>query len=146
MPQENEHGLVLDASLTLAWFFKDEKTETTDRLLKLIEEDCVINVPAIWYWEITNILLNAQKRKGMANADVEQFIDDLRDFDVIADPVFPDVIFGKVRMLAELNSLTVYDAAYLELALRLGIPLATLDKDLRAAAKKAGIKLLPEKL
>ena len=132
---------VLDASITLAWCFTDEATPGTTALLeKLISGTAC--VPTIWPLEIGNILLSAQRRKRISYADVSQFLELLGNLNIKVDGETTDRSFHEILSLAHSEELTTYDAAYLELAMRSGSPLATKDQPLRKACSRLGVKLL----
>ncbi|HWL01808.1 MAG TPA: type II toxin-antitoxin system VapC family toxin [Microbacteriaceae bacterium] len=134
-------SFVLDASVTLAWFFEDEQTDATQALLqRLRDEDAV--VPSIWMYEVCNQLARAMA-KGRVDADqISVIVGTLGDLAIeLASPAPIPMIHAAVR-----HGLTAYDVAYLEIADARGIPLATLDKRLRTAAAKAGVGVLPEAL
>lgn len=137
---------VLDSSVTMAWFFDDEATEVTDELLDVLNRDARAVVAAHWALEVCNTLLMAERRKRTSVADSSQF---LAILSAIAIETNSETIVranNATLSLARTHGLTLYDSAYLELALRLSLPLATLDKDLRAAARKAGVPCLPKDL
>ena len=133
--------LVLDASVVTAWCFEDEKTPYTERLLDLLAADGEALVPAVWPAEVTNALLSAMRSRRMALAQVRAFLNRLAGFAITIDPVQTQRVFDSVLSVARECNLTTYDAAYLELALRDGLPLATLDRALRKAAKAAGVAI-----
>jgi predicted nucleic acid-binding protein len=131
-------SFVLDASVTITWAMRDEEHPVADAgagRLKLEEA----LVPAIWWYEVRNILLINEKRQRISQTDSTRFLLDLDEL-----PIQVDGISNRSNLLdlARQYRLTVYDAAYLELAQRHGVPLATLDKALRTAAEAAGIPLL----
>lgn len=132
--------LVLDCSVTMAWVFREEFTPFTERILDEVTASRAI-VPSLWPLEVGNVLLQAERRGGVSEADSSRFlallgglpidVDDLRRLDWLHDVV----------PLARETGLTVYDASYLELAARFGVPLATLDRRLAAAAARVGVAL-----
>jgi predicted nucleic acid-binding protein len=135
---------IVDASVALAWFFEDEKTDWTEEFLeRLLQGDRII-VPAHWATEVANALLMAVRRKRINPEQPQQFWDQLARLPIDTEPALTVTpVRGKeVLALAEKHSLTVYDAAYLELARRYQLPLATLDGDLRKAAQAEGVPLL----
>lgn len=135
-------GYVLDASVTLAWCFTDESTHHTAALLDRLMSE-VAFVPAIWHLEVGNTLLFAERRKRITYADIAQFLEILRDINIRVDIETIDKGFHEILSLAHAEGLTTYDAAYLELAMRKGLPLATKDKQLQKAGRQLGVKLLP---
>lgn len=134
-------SFVLDASMTMAWFFPDEVTDATRALLRQLRHTSA-HVPAIWVLEVTNILLTAERRQRTTASQVARFARSLRSLPIRVDADSLATAFGPVLTLAREHNLSAYDAAYLELAIRLGLPLATLDVRLRNAASNAGVSLL----
>ena len=133
---------VVDASVTLAWCFSDEHTTFAEAALDLLANGAEAMAPAIWPFEVANALLVGEKRKRVTVAQVTSILQRVTDLPISVDPVQIGRAFQQVLPLARQTELTEYDAAYLELALRLGLPLATLDARLRQSAKDAGIALL----
>lgn len=134
---------VLDCSATLPWVFASEATSETDALLDVLAAGGKAWVPALWHLELGNVLLGAQRKKRIDKAGIEKFLSALEVYDIEVDPETMDVAWSRTLGLAESFGLSVYDAAYLELALRRGLPLASLDVSLRAAMQKAGGRRLP---
>lgn len=133
---------VLDCSATLPWLFADEVTTATESLLDDMAKGRRAWVPALWHLEVANVLIGAQARGKVDKAGVEKFLATLGTFDVVVDDETIALAWSKTLGLGEAYGLSAYDAAYLELALRKGLPLASLDAPLRAAVKKAGGRLL----
>lgn len=134
-------GMILDASLTLAWCFADETTPKSLELLEKLGTEKAW-VPSIWSLEIGNILLGAQKRNRISYSDIIQFIEMLKSLDIQIDLETTDKSFHEILSLAYSEKLTTYDAAYLELAMRTGFPLATKDHALIRAAQHLDLELL----
>ena len=134
--------LVLDASVTLAWCFPEEKTTYAESVLDLLANGAEGVAPAIWPFEVANALLAGEKRQRVTVAQVTSILRRIADLPISVDPAQIDHVFQQVLPLARQTQLTEYDAAYLELALRLGLPLASLDVQLQRAAKVVGIPLL----
>jgi predicted nucleic acid-binding protein len=134
---------VLDCSATLPWVFASEATQRTDALLDTLAEGGKAWVPALWHLELANVLLGAQRKGRIDKAGIEQFLSALGVYDIEVDSGTMSVAWSKTLALAENFGLTIYDATYLELALRKGLPLATLDGSLRKAMQQAGGRLLP---
>jgi predicted nucleic acid-binding protein len=134
-------SLVLDASLTLAWYFEDERTPAGDALLDRVAEDGAV-VPMLWRYEIANGLQTAVRRGRIDVAYREASLADLRLLPITVDRAGDDVVWTAILGFADRFRLTVYDAAYLELAHRRGLPLATGDHPLRAAARGLAIELI----
>jgi predicted nucleic acid-binding protein len=139
--------IVLDASLAVSWCIQDEQTEETEEILDSFAGGFRALVPALWLWEVNNILLVAERRGRLTYAKRKQQIAILRSLPIEIDEDAAEHTWSDTNSLARTYGLTVYDASYLELALRLGIPLGSLDSELRTAAtKKASVKCLPRKL
>jgi len=130
---------VVDASAALAWCFEDEASSFTDGLLDRLRHGDQIVVPAHWPAEISNGLLVALRRKRIKVGQPELFWDELARLPIEMEPPLAALQAKTVLALGEKHNLTVYDAAYLELAQRLSLPLATLDADLRKAAQIEGV-------
>ena len=133
--------LVLDASVALSWCFKNEATATADRVLERLATEAA-SVPAIWHLEIANVLALSERRGWITPANSSEFIALLETLDVVIDEETPSRALGLVFDLARAERLTAFDAAYLELAMRLGIPLASKDADLCDAAERLGVNVL----
>jgi predicted nucleic acid-binding protein len=134
--------LVPDASATLTWCFEDEAMPWTDALLANLRSGDGAIVPPLWPAEVANALLIAVRRGRISREKANRFFQDIRALPIRIDPEGSDVVFDRVFELAEQYRLTVYDATYLELANRAGLPLATLDNDLRKAARASRVPLL----
>lgn len=134
--------LVIDASVALAWCFKDEATAATDGLVLRAHREGAI-VPAHWLLEVLNALLVAERRGRIRRDDVAAHVETIVDLGVDVDIETDRRAVAETLVLARTEKLSVYDAAYLELALRRGLPLATLDRDLAKAARKAGVRVEP---
>jgi predicted nucleic acid-binding protein len=132
---------VLDTSATLPWVFASEATKATDALLDQLTRGARAWVPALWHLELANVLLGAKRRGKIDQAGTEKFLGTLALYDVVVDSDTIPNAWSKSLAMAEGHDLSAYDAAYLELALRRGLPLATLDAALIRATKKAGGKL-----
>jgi len=133
-------SLVLDASVALAWGLEDESNAYTDEVLDEMENREAI-VPCIWPLEVSNALLVAERRGRVTRAMVAGFLEYLGSLPVVVEQCDSERIFGEVLLLAREQGLSVYDAAYLDLALRLGLPLATQDDALRTAASRVGVEI-----
>jgi predicted nucleic acid-binding protein len=138
--------LVVDASMTLSWLLPDEHNALSlvvrDELLKAES----VWVPAHWRLEVCNSLWMAERRKRLDATGVAQAVSLFTQLPAVVDQETNDRVGGETLALARQHMLSVYDAAYLELALRRGASLASLDEPLRAVAKKLGVPLLPAKL
>ena len=133
--------LVVDASLTLSWYFEDERSAAGDAVLDRVTEEGAV-VPLLWRYEVANGLQMAARRKRIDAAYRDASLAELRLLPITVDRSGDDLIWTATVALAERFRLTVYDAAYLELAHRQALPLATADRQLRAAARTLGLELL----
>lgn len=129
---------VLDCSVTMAWAFPDEATEATARLRDLLENDRAV-VPSLWAIEVGSVLLAATKRKRIGVESWQDLCAYLEALPIEMDPFSVSRVWGAALRLAHAYDLSVYDAVYLELALRRQLPLATLDHALGRAARAAGL-------
>jgi len=134
--------LVLDASVAVAWCFPEESTAFTEGVLDLLASGTEALTAAIWPFEVANALLMGEKRKRISIAQVTTVLQRISALSITVDPIRTDAAFGQILSVARQEQLTEYDAAYLELALREGLPLATLDTGLRRAARNAGVGLV----
>jgi|SRR5580692_527676 predicted nucleic acid-binding protein len=133
---------VLDASVTLAWCFPDESTAYTEGILDLLAAGAEATTPALWPFEVANALLMAERRKRITTAQVASVLQRIASLPIRVDPIHVDRAFGQILSSAREEKLTAYDAAYLELAMREDLPLASLDDQLRQAARSAGVALV----
>lgn len=132
-------AVVVDASVAIAWLFEDELDEPAQSVADLVVEEGAI-VPSLWQCEVANVLLASERRGRCSAAFVTQSIERLSRLPIaIDDDTSSATLLGTLE-LARQQGLTVYDAAYLQLALAHSVPLATRDKDLIAAAGRAGIQ------
>jgi predicted nucleic acid-binding protein len=134
-------AFVLDCSVTMSWCFGDEATAAAFALLDRLGSETAV-VPSHWFLEVANVLTVAEKRKRMTAPATAEFLKLLGALDIEIDNTPAGNVFPHVLPLCRKYSLASYDAAYLELALRRQLPLASLDNELRAGAKHAGIKVL----
>jgi predicted nucleic acid-binding protein len=132
---------VLDSSVTLAWFFEDERSAATDQLLEQLDT-ATATVPSLWYFEVANVLSVSQRRRRTTAARIAEFMAQLERLAIAPDQQNPARLFRQVFDLAGRERLSGYDAAYLELAMRLGTPLATKDVELAEAAERLGVVVL----
>ncbi len=133
---------VVDASAALAWCFEDEASGWTDGLLERLRQGDRILVPAHWHSEILNGLLVALRRKRIQAGQPALFFEEFARLPIDTDPAITSIEARAVLAIGEKYGLTAYDAAYLELALRRQLPLASLDVDLRKAAQAENVALL----
>ena len=134
-------SLVLDASLALAWYFQDEASPATDRVLDRVVETGAL-VPSLWRLEIANGLQVAVRRGRISAAYRDASLSDLMQMQIVTDLETDAHAWSATLRLAEKHELTLYDAAYLELAQRRRLPLATLDRALGRSAEKLGLVIL----
>ncbi len=133
-------GIVVDASVALAWCFPDEASEYADAVLVALEGRSVI-VQAVWALEITNAVLVAERRKRMKQQDVRRFVELLGGLTIIEHSQTVADTVSHVLLLAREYNLSAYDAAYLDVAVQQGAPLATQDSALQKAGRSAGLRI-----
>ncbi len=133
---------IVDASVGFAWVYQGQATSETDHLLNEVAAGAAVVVPALWYLEMSNVLLIAQRRHRLTAMQRKAALEKLTAIQLTVDEEGTRNAFGKTSELAEKYGLTVYDATYLELALRRSLPLASRDEALRNAAKQCGLKAL----
>lgn len=132
---------VLDCSVTMTWCFEDEATESAEHSLALLKEMTAI-VPSIWVVEVMNVLRVAERKNRINVSSADHFIRFLNTLPIILDSGLNHFLNTSILAISRKHSLSAYDAAYLEIALRYNIPLVSFDKNLCAAAKKEGVVLL----
>ncbi|RYX93796.1 MAG: PIN domain-containing protein [Bradyrhizobiaceae bacterium] len=132
--------LVIDVSVMASWHFSDEFRVESHSLLDSLERQIrAVRVPGIWWFEIRQMLLKGERRRRATQLQTEQFLLFLR---VLPIALVEDLDADAVLVLARRHQLSFYDAAYLELALRDNIALATLDQALARAAASEGVPLI----
>ncbi len=131
--------IVLDVSVVVAWCLQDEESEAADRALDRLARDEAV-VPALWWFELRNALVVNQRRGRLAETDSVAFLREMDRLPIRLEerPGSSDLVLA----LARRHGLTVYDASYLEAGLRHGVPVATLDRKLAAAAEIEGVDVL----
>ena len=134
-------SFVLDSSVAISWCFKDEETPETLQTLQRAKTTAMF-VPALWYIETSNVLGLALRKGRLSEFDLRASVDTLNALEIHADKPMRPKSFSVLLPLMQKYALTAYDATYLELAMRLDLPLATLDKQLSLAAKQAGLTLV----
>ena len=134
-------SLVLDSSVTVAWFFRDEQTEAVREVLGTVTQSGAV-VPSLWRLEVANALQSAIRRGRIDTHYRDASIADLAVMDIVIDAEGGRHVWSTTLTLADRFGLTLYDAVYLELAQRLALPLASLDRQLREAGSALGITLL----
>ena len=134
--------VVLDCSIALTWCFEDEASPETDGLFERVRDEGAI-VPGLWYLEVSNVLLQAEKRGRIGIGDVMTRLDLIAELPISVDQQTTVRAWRETLMLARSEGLTTYDATYLELSVRRGLPLLTKDNELADAAKRLGIAVFP---
>jgi predicted nucleic acid-binding protein len=134
---------VVDASVALCWYFPRQKTAYTEAIFDRLAAGDVALAPALWPLEMVNSLVVAARQKAISLAQFDAFIADLQDLPVSVDLGGVGRSYSSIVRLCRQHQLSSYDAAYLDLALVEGIAIATLDRNLRAAARASGVELLP---
>ena len=133
---------VLDASVVLTWCFPDENSAAAQHVADLFKRGDTAVAPSFWPHEVLNALIIGEKRKRISHVLLRSFVNDLAKLPVALEQFPAVVVFSRVQRLGREHGLTAYDAAYLDLALDNGLPLATLDDDLFQACRKAGVELV----
>ncbi len=134
---------VLDASVAVAWCFERETTPYTDQILEMLAEGEAV-VPAIWPFEVANALLRAERHQRVSRAETAAFLGRLQALAIQVEQDAASRAFQEVFSLGREHNLSVYDAAYLDLAMRQGLPIATLDQRLRRVAGRLEVRLAGE--
>ena len=132
--------LVLDASVALAWCFEDDSSAVADRALDRVVAEVAV-VPAIWPLEMANALRSAERRGRLTFADQARLRELLMALPIVVEPLDLAGALGEVSEVARAADLSAYDAAYLALAARRALPLATTDERLARACVAAGVQL-----
>ena len=135
-------AFVVDASIALAWVLPSQASSIADALLKRIEVGDGAIVPPLWFLEVANGLLVAERRKTIAAPERRLALERLSALGLMVDDASAHDAFAQTSGLAEQYGLSVYDAVYLELAIRRGLPLGTRDRALQSAAERSGIPRL----
>lgn len=133
---------VLDNSVAMRWCFDGTANPYAEAILQRLEAGDEAVVPVMWLYEASAVLARAQNRGTLAAEKADEFIEELQSLNLVTDPESTARIFPDVHRVALAYRLTSYDAAYLELALRRRLPLATLDDDLIRASKAAGVTVV----
>lgn len=132
---------VLDNSVAVAWGFEDEDSAYADRTLGLLDANTAV-APAVWPLEVANAILMGERRGRLSAADTARFLELLGGLPIAVEDAALTGALGAVLDVGRTYGLTSYDASYLELAMRRGLPLATLDGRLADAAGRAGVELV----
>jgi len=134
-------GLVLDASVAMTWCFPDENSPYAERVLDSLQTHAAF-VPGLWAIEVANAVLSGERRKRLQEFEAARFFALLNALSITVDPQTGERASTDTLALARRHGLTIYDATYLELAIREGLALATLDEALRKAAQASGVPLI----
>jgi predicted nucleic acid-binding protein len=134
------NDIVVDASVALAWCFPDESSAYAEAVLLAVKGRRIL-VPSVWPLEITNAIVAAERRGRILPKDVAYFVELLEVLEIRQDSLSVGRAFVGILPLARAYGLSAYDAAYLELAIRIGAGLATLDAQLEKAARDADVEI-----
>lgn len=134
--------VVVDSSVALTWCFEDEASSETDKLFERVRDDGAV-VPGLWHLELSNVLLQAEKRGRITASDIAIRLDLIAELPISVDQETTARAWREILILARAERLTTYDATYLELATRRGLPLLTRDDELAQAAVRLGVVVLP---
>ncbi len=129
---------ILDCSVTMAWYFKDEANAYANAVRRSLSRTRAV-VPALWPLEVANILVLGERRRRSTEAEASKWLRYLQLLPIRVDEETAARAWSDILHIARSYDLSVYDAAYLELAIRLGLPLASLDDRLKATAVSAGL-------
>ena len=131
-------ALVIDSSAALSWCFEDEASPESDALFERVRDQGAV-VPALWHLEVANVLLQAERRGRITTGDVAMRLELIAELPITTDNETNARAWREIMALARAEGLTTYDATYLELAIRRGLPLQTNDAALITAAKRIGV-------
>jgi predicted nucleic acid-binding protein len=132
---------VVDNSVVMSWCFKDETNNYADTVLDRLIESAAV-VPSIWPLEVVNVLLVAERQKRLSESDSIRFLTLLSQLPIVVEHERSEMMMKELLALARANNLSSYDASYLDLAMRKGFPIATLDNRLSEAARRIDIPVL----
>jgi len=132
---------VLDASVAIALLIEEDRSEEARAIVRHIIDDCA-EVPGLWYFEVGNVLLVAERRRALTAAARRDHLQDLARLPIVIDHEATGHVWGDTMALAERHGLSLYDASYLELSQRRQLPLASFDAALRRAARATNVPLL----
>lgn len=130
---------VLDSSFALSWGLPDETSAHAQQFLKHLSQEDTLWIPTLWWYEISNALVVAQRRRRLTEADRFRLLELFGELPLQTDGHLTSETVGRLQALAHEHGLSAYDAAYLELAIRKSASLATLDRKLSTAARHVGI-------
>ena len=134
-------AFVLDCSAAVAFLFEDEASPAADALLDRLKEDSAA-VPALWRLELGNVLAGAERAGRISESQLIAYLELVRELPIVTDTATDERALREMLALARKEGLTTYDAAYLELSLRLNVPLATKDASLVSAAQRLGVDII----
>lgn len=135
--------LIVDASMVIAGTMPDEHSELANGVLERIAAEGAF-APDIFVWEVANVLALAVRRKRLPFEDAEGIFEDIAELNIVCEATKTGKVWVEVFGLSQRHSLSVYDAGYLELARRMKLPLATLDRQLAKACVAEGIEVITE--
>jgi len=133
-------NFVVDNSVVMSWCFKDEINNYADKVLDRLTGATAV-VPSIWLLEVVNVLLAAERQKRLSESDSIRFLTLLSQLPIVIEHERPETM-QELLALGRTNNLSSYDASYLNLAMKKGLPLATLDNKLIEAAGRVNVSLL----
>jgi predicted nucleic acid-binding protein len=133
-------ALVIDSSAALSWCFEDEASPETDAVFEQVRDQGAV-VPGLWHLEVANVLLQAERRGRITTGDVAMRLELIADLPIMTDDETIARAWREILALARAEGLTTYDATYLEVAIRRGLPLVTKDAALIAAAGRSGVAI-----
>ena len=136
-------GFIVDSSCVLSWILDDEKSPEGDRLLESLAQGIVAEAPVLLRYEVANVLVNAFTKRGRLTRELcSSGLADFESLPIRYDSESPRLAPTRIAQIAETHGLSVYDAAYVELALRRSLPLATMDAKLKAVSDAVGVKTI----
>ncbi len=138
-----ENRFIIDNSVVMSWCFKDQANAYADSILERLIESMAY-VPSVWPLEVVNVLLAAERKKYISQADSVRFISLLAELPIVVESDSPVKSMKELLGLARAHDLSSYDASYLDLAMKKGLPLATLDEKLRKAAVHTSVLILAD--
>lgn len=134
-------AFVVDASIALAWHFTDEASELAEALAKRAVKEQIV-VPGHWWLEVANAVVIGERKRRAVPSQADELVARLAIMTIEVDDGAGSLVFSSVLPLARKHNLTIYDAIYLELAMRRGLLLATLDRDLATAARARDVRVI----
>jgi predicted nucleic acid-binding protein len=135
--------VVIDSSIALSWCFEDEASPETDVPFERVRDEGAI-VPGLWHLELSNVLLQAERRGRITPKDVGVRLELIAELPIVTDQETTARAWREILTMARADRLTTYDATYLELAVRRGLPLLTKASELVRAARRLGVQVFPQ--